>query len=812
MTSVNGVSVPRLVLTCVLALVVLYSFIAISCYSERIGEGSSLSCRRLFPNQRYPVFSVSIGTFVVGFLSYIYLTFAERILRDFNASVGLWRGDLGVQDNQSATINASWRRAQNRVERAVFYALGFASIFVVPVLPLIIDAFKDTGDWNNFSRRIPNMTGVAAATSMAWFMIPVAHQSPMLLALRWNPTDALTLHIWAGRVCFFFSMVHSVTEILVFRRLIYADRSWKDMLQYYLQLPKACWSLKSDRPRRDVLKSMTAFDLGNSCLIRVINWTGTMTALALVLIVALSANWIRRRYYAFFLQSHIVLSWLFLVLLVVHLQNLVLYVLPPLLYYWACTSLTLVELIATWFSGGHKAQHCRFLEDANGCYELCMETDISRIHCSTVARPRFVRILCPSISLTSHPFTVIDDNTLETRTVEDAQDNRTSSLRILIRPLGSFTKELAHRLNKSQPPILLLDGLYGGEDWVSECLLRENVLLVAGGVGISPFLSVLPCLYTTVETGGTPALPVTVTRRVVLHWSCREHGLIRHVISNYFEPLTQCKMKRQNDQATFSVTLDGGNLSLLPEMSLESASSPRCIFEIHIHNTSQGAASVDVIEAQRILNWTCPSEDDVRYFESTSSTHSHPKPFSPPILGADHCTQGNLIRGLVPTFLFVVTFGVGILAEEYHAKNDAKSSEWVRLLYLLGVIAFVVFIFIGATCLSKLQLHFGLMKWRAVPSSDVVTSNREIAKREKDRSEAQNINQLPFEFEGVSTLMSIRQSRGRPRASEMCSFLESDSNEAAAIFMCGPVEMMASIKRELKYKANCSIFEEKYEL
>lgn len=625
------------------------------------------------------------------------------------------------------------------MERAVFYALGFASIFVVPVLPLIIDAFKDTGDWNNFSRRTPNMTGVAAATSMAWFMIPVAHQSPMLLALRWNPTDALTLHIWAGRVCFFFSMVHSVNEILVFRRLLYADRSWKDMLQYYLQLPKACWSLKSDRPRRDVLKSMTAFDLGNSCLIRVINWTGTMTALALVLIVALSANWIRRRYYAFFLQSHIVLSWLFLVLLVVHPQNLVLYVLPPLLYYWACTSLTLVELIATWFSGGHKAQHCRFLEDANGCYELCMETDISRIHCSTVARPRFVRILCPSISLTSHPFTVIDDNTLETRTVEDAQDNRTSSLRILIRP-------------------------------------------------------------------------VTVTRRVVLHWSCREHGLIRHVISNYFEPLTQCKMKRQNDEATFSVTLDGGNLSLLPEMSLESASSPRCIFEIHIHNTSQGAASVDVIEAQRILNWTCPSEDDVRYFESTSSTHSHPKPFSPPILGADHCTQGNLIRGLVPTFLFVVTFGVGILAEEYHAKNDAKSSEWVRLLYLLGVIAFVVFIFIGATCLSKLQLHFGLMKWRVVPSNDVVTSNREIAKREKDRSEAQNINQLPFEFEGVSTLMSIRQSRGRPHASEMCSFLESDSNEAAAIFMCGPVEMMASIKRELKYKANCSIFEEKYEL
>jgi hypothetical protein len=188
-------------------------------------------------------------------------------------------------------------------------------------------------------------------------------------------------------------------------------------------------------------------------------------------------------------------------------------------------------------------------------------------------RPKSVKICIPSISLLWHPFTIIETETT----------SGPVQFKILFKKVGYFTTAVLNRLklHKEQQreetehrrirsiengnaggrdflgdgresrtqlylPLILVDGFYSGtSDWIANALNHDVVLVAAGGVGVTPFLTFLPILLkeflsSTDNDGdgdGNRNDKLSTLKTVSLLWCCRDEALIKHVIRSYLLPL-----------------------------------------------------------------------------------------------------------------------------------------------------------------------------------------------------------------------------------------------------------------------------------
>jgi len=228
-----------------------------------------------------------------------------------------------------------------------------------------------------------------------------------------------------------------------------------------------------------------------------------------------------------------------------------------------------------------------------------------RIRFSSLSTPVYARVCVPSISAIWHPFSVMikAKNTNDTRFTDNFHANPTTSCTvdscneqeisntdpfvlseteeqehcnghalkddyeviIFFRSVGPFTKAWANSLltstiasnedsesdRISYTKTLLLDGFYPGAFPIPKILRHHDTLfLVAGGVGIVPFVSVLQSWFhyrkqefiqqqrqnyheqrgheITSSPDNNP-LP----RKIVVYWCCREPGLVNHFIDHH---------------------------------------------------------------------------------------------------------------------------------------------------------------------------------------------------------------------------------------------------------------------------------------
>eukprot|EP00559_Dactyliosolen_fragilissimus_P007229 CAMPEP_0184862712 /NCGR_PEP_ID=MMETSP0580-20130426/7112_1 /TAXON_ID=1118495 /ORGANISM="Dactyliosolen fragilissimus" /LENGTH=899 /DNA_ID=CAMNT_0027360673 /DNA_START=86 /DNA_END=2785 /DNA_ORIENTATION=- len=226
-----------------------------------------------------------------------------------------------------------------------------------------------------------------------------------------------------------------------------------------------------------------------------------------------------------------------------------------------------------------------------------------------------VFLRAPSISHLSHPFTI--------NTLPNAPNNR---MEIIFRSMGNFTSKLSqsllllceqeqeeeeeermirdndanhnnheknnqnnhnHNSNymdgttittttsspqpqpkpKPKPPFVLeIDGFYGTQCRVKQALEHDMIIFIAGGIGITPYLSMLHELTTFLcqqsqsqpqtqtqtqepissSTTSTTLPHTTTTTTIFLHWICNDASLIHHVHSNYFLPLIHLNNKSKD--------------------------------------------------------------------------------------------------------------------------------------------------------------------------------------------------------------------------------------------------------------------------
>ena len=376
---------------------------------------------------------------------------------------------------------------------------------------------------------ISNTAAWAGTIVLSFFLIPVTRHSVLLVALNWSPIHALRIHIWAGYTSFFFIFMHGLIWVYVWIR-------WAKGPVYQEFIPSMnCWQGNGDTEL--------------PCKKQFYNFTG-MVAFSFFLVLWVSSfSWFRRKYYSLFYVLHVTCGSFMMLASIWHFEYIALYLLPSIIYYLVSTMPTLVQAVASYMRSGVKVELAVVLKDAGDCFELRIRVNQYTKEMLAGNNPSmYLKCCCPSLSLVWHPFTVF-------RHPDDSD-----TMRLLIRPVGKFTKLLRERLISSSCPVLLVDGLYRGGDHAEQALqCHDHLTITSGGVAITPVISlifvILQKLKQSIDEKGDSSYRL---KSVTLIWSCREVGLVSYVKQEYLDHMARIAFDIPDFDLTIKLFYTGG--------------------------------------------------------------------------------------------------------------------------------------------------------------------------------------------------------------------------------------------------------------
>ena len=112
---------------------------------------------------------------------------------------------------------------------------------------------------------------------------------------------------------------------------------------------------------------------------------------------------------------------------------------------------------------------------------------------------------------------------------------------MILNPSGTGTRASERTV---LAPHMVIDGFYGQSSLVEKVMGYDVAVIVAGGVGVTPYLSLLSDLCSLEGTEGTAddsslgLGDVNPKQCIELHWICRDSALIEYVKEEYVVPLT----------------------------------------------------------------------------------------------------------------------------------------------------------------------------------------------------------------------------------------------------------------------------------
>jgi predicted ferric reductase len=634
---------------------------------------------------------------------------------------------------------------------------------------------------------LANPAGIAACVALALFLIPVAKHSPVLKTFGLSFTQALAFHRTAGWISLAFTSIHAILYCVR-----YGIEGQSEGLSFWNALvnalfpPRNCWT-------KDV------FFLSGSpsgCYRYWRNFTGTISAFAFLVLGIASLPRVRRRAYRLFYIIHIPSAWTMMIAAIAHFNFIALFLVPNIVCY-------LVSTVPVWVSQFHSARNSKGfqiesvlpIEDSNGCYVL----RFPQRHLQRTIRTKYgavCKICVPEISSIWHPFSVILD-----------PNDPNESLLLLIRGAGPFTKSVLERLlstsqtvttqvlsNESQDeiivaeelqplrpsPAVLFDGLYPAEyRWDSSLLSHDAVLMVAGGVGIVPFLPLLSELHHQLVNSQSRRMRLADLKHLSLHWYCREEGLARYIYGKYLRHLfTEAAINILGGTDMFSD-------ELLDEEDYESQNHTLMI-EINIHITSSSIEYDGDDFAQTVLS----ENNDVSEikFNDTNYRRLISKPFL--------SLQSQHYNKLPQLMWFIAMSGLCLFIHWWYY-NQLTGALSIPRTY--AIVAIVLTTFLCGAFVPCMRIR---------PSRLLIPTQVDHVVNESNRQTAM----LPLQ-------RRLKVSPGRPLPSDVVATVAKSENPGA--IFCGPSTLRTSIKKLIlkerrrirgSYHIPCAIYDEQSEM
>ena len=676
---------------------------------------------------------------------------------------------------QQSTTSIRWDRvfrnypawAQQRLQRLIFgHGDGNFDLFAVLflVIPCIIftieSALRHLRDRNislsslythyselddvasEVTKTIGNTFGMMVMIVIPFFLIPVSKHGPILRLFGWNPVLAVRIHMWCGRLIIFGSTLHGAMHLLRWKYHLGED------IQTFLLPPRQCFTVSEGDEERFIPKCKT-FEC--TCYDHFLYLTGVSAFGALFIITITSLDYVRRKFYRLFYMSHVLAGPLFFMAVIFHYNRGILYIAPSILYYVA-TSLPIFQERKSKSPHGNKivsVDHLDFSGSTNGIISLTFKASNEAV--AAHGPGTYVKLLSPSISNISHPFTINRVPGLE------------NHLRIIFRASGKFTKKLAAQLTSDDPerfPIVHLDGFHGRPDRIGTLLQHDVAILIAGGIGITPFLSLLSDVLSLSGRDVDQNERSPVTKKIVLHWICRDLELIHYVRSEYFEPL------------------------------LQHVKFGWCQVEIIIHQTNLSSLDSN--------NGTCNgSKQSYLKAETRNTEHlSQGVPFTPSRFTTASSSQrtDSLYRFL--TFTAISWGGLSLIWT--FVTNVQKADEiWQRIVAPLAVLSFA---FMVSTVATRFIIGSDTIKLNCTAGRKML--NRESASQEISSSCTDEATHLLARVDTASTTLSsldeeipfgisMCTTSGRPSVRDLLKDVY-DSNYPG-VFSCGPPALIEDV-------------------
>lgn len=624
-------------------------------------------------------------------------------------------------------------------------------------------------------------SGYAAAWSLALFLIPVTKHSPILDWLRVTPVQALAFHRVAGWTGLWNSILHGYLHLRHLMDVLNGSRPnpkpW--YVELKILLVPANWEcVQSQNPFVVWFGSGAQVDIhdedfagGHDCWLALVNATGMISTIAFVILGLTSLPQVRRASYTLFYLTHIPMAWIMLIMAIWHYPTCALVLIPNMIYYLSFHIPVYVHnFVAQLRSSSSPLMEAHWIR--GGSLELVFAVDARD-------RPRhesrFAKISHPSISwVVSHPFSVYSPHDLRGDTDE------TSTVSVLLKPSGPFTQELTRMLfphlaqddgasqeendTEALRPLLAsndtsdaaarkiqLDSFYAGSfDWTHRAMLsHDELLLVAGGVGIVPFLDFLPSLRQHIVADVGP-------RCIELHWYCREVGLASYVWTKY--------LRRHVHEAWEEDPACRGRLT------------------IHLHLTSQATQ-----EEEHSTTLLLPHDDAVVATQPFVSTTPARDMFF---------AQSRVLRLLVPGSILVGGMALHgwfykavIMDEHYRDENLAIRANGVLWTLLLALVVSIV---------TELILCHGQKKQPTIA--------REAAEHPRTNQElSSNDNN-----DGDDGVLFI--SKGRTPVERIVHRMMTQAARPG-VYLCGPHAMMTSVEEAIRgQRKDCAFYREDSEL